>query len=231
MKKHSGFEIRPEERQSWISIAFVWIGSVICVPALMIGGMLGAGLTLGELFAAILIGYALICVLMIFMGMLGCDTGLPTAVAASSALGEKGAKYIISSILAISCIGWFGIQASVCGASFSSMVLDMTGLDIPVWASSVAWGIIMLLTACFRFAGLKWLNNIAVPLLAVVLVYTLVDVLSGVGVRAADVYAQLIHWPRLPSPSPRWEYSPCPRRNTWGRPAPAPPRCATSHST
>ena len=84
MKKHSGFEIRPEERQSWISIAFVWIGSVICVPALMIGGMLGAGLTLGELFAAILIGYALICVLMIFMGMLGCDTGLPTAVAASS---------------------------------------------------------------------------------------------------------------------------------------------------
>ena len=52
MKKHSGFEIRPEERQSWISIAFVWIGSVICVPALMIGGMLGAGLTLGGLFAA-----------------------------------------------------------------------------------------------------------------------------------------------------------------------------------
>ena len=70
MKKHSGFEIRPEERQSWISIAFVWIGSVICVPALMIGGMLGAGLTLGELFAAILIGYALICTLMIFMGIL-----------------------------------------------------------------------------------------------------------------------------------------------------------------
>ena len=188
MKKHSGFEIRPEERQSWISIAFVWIGSVICVPALMIGGMLGAGLTLGELFAAILIGYALICVLMIFMGMLGCDTGLPTAVAASSALGEKGAKYIISSILAISCIGWFGIQASVCGASFSSMVLDMTGLDIPVWASSVAWGIIMLLTACFRFAGLKWLNNIDSRALRIVLVYTLVDVLSGGGAEPLRGY-------------------------------------------
>lgn len=46
MKKQSGFEIKPEERQNWVSIAFVWIGSVICVPALMIGGMLGAGLTL-----------------------------------------------------------------------------------------------------------------------------------------------------------------------------------------
>ena len=38
MKKSTGFEIREEERQSWGSIAMVWIGSVICVPALMVGG-------------------------------------------------------------------------------------------------------------------------------------------------------------------------------------------------
>ena len=109
MKKAAGFQIQAEERQSWGSIAMVWIGSVICVPALMIGGMLGAGLSLGNCVLAILVGYALICMFMIFMGMLGCDTGLPTSVAASCALGEKGAKYIISAILAISCIGWFGI--------------------------------------------------------------------------------------------------------------------------
>ena len=47
MKKSTGFEIREEERQSWGSIAMVWIGSVICVPALMVGGMLGNGLTMG----------------------------------------------------------------------------------------------------------------------------------------------------------------------------------------
>lgn len=48
MSKTKGFEIKAEERQSWGSIAMVWIGSVICVPALMIGGMLGAGLSLGS---------------------------------------------------------------------------------------------------------------------------------------------------------------------------------------
>ena len=46
MDKTNGFKIQEEERQGWISIAMVWTGSVICVPALMIGGMLGAGLTL-----------------------------------------------------------------------------------------------------------------------------------------------------------------------------------------
>ncbi|HJA31942.1 MAG TPA: cytosine permease [Candidatus Eisenbergiella pullicola] len=188
MKKITGFEIKAEERQRWGSIAMVWIGSVICVPALMIGGMLGSGLSLGNLVLAILLGYALICVFMIFMGMLGCDTGLPTALMASSALGEKGAKYIISAILAISCIGWFGIQAAVCGASFSSMLGDMTGVMIPLWLSSVRWGMIMLLTACFRFSGLKWLNKIAVPLLAIVLAYTLIDTLINGGMSALIDY-------------------------------------------
>ena len=133
-------------------------------------------------------GYALICVFMSFMGMEGCDTGLPTAVMASCALGEKGAKYIISTILAISCIGWFGIQAAVCGASFSSMFGDMTGIAIPAWLSSVVWGIIMLLTACFRFAGLKWLNKIAVPLLGIVLAYTLIYTLVTGGADALSGY-------------------------------------------
>ena len=160
----------------------VWIGAMICVPALMIGGMIGAGLSLGTAALAIIIGYVLICIFMSFMGMHACDTGLPTAVMAGSALGEKGAKYIISTILAISCIGWFGIQAAVCGSSFSSMIVGMTGLNIPVWLSSVVWGIIMLLTACFRFSGLKWLNKIAVPLLGVVLAYSLIyNLASGNG--------------------------------------------------
>ena len=37
MQKETGFEIRPEQRQSWLSIAAVWAGGMICVPCLMIG--------------------------------------------------------------------------------------------------------------------------------------------------------------------------------------------------
>lgn len=188
MKKASGFEIKAEERQSWISIALVWIGSMICVPALMIGGMLGSGLSLGQCAIAIVIGYAIICVYMSFMGMQGCDTGLPTAVMASGALGEKGAKYIISTILAIACIGWFGIQAAVCGASFSAMFGEIIGINVPVWLSSVIWGVIMVVTACFRFSGLKWLNNIAVPLLLIVCIYTLVYSLVNGGTETLQGY-------------------------------------------
>jgi len=170
-ERNSGYEVKSEQRQSWQSIAMVWIGSMICVSSLMVGGMLGNGMSLGSCVVAIIIGYLIICVYMCLMGMQGCDTGLPTAVMAAGSLGEKGSKYIISSILAIACIGWFGIQAAVCGESFSAMIGSMTGVVIPVWICSILWGGVMLTTACFGFKGLKWLNFIAVPLLAIVCTY------------------------------------------------------------
>ena len=170
----SNFAIPAEQRQKWYSIALVWIGAMICVSSLMVGGMLGSGMKLGTCALTIVVGYGIVCIYMCFMGMQGCDTGLPTAVMAGGSLGEKGGKYVISAILALACIGWFGIQAAVCGASFSAMMESMTGLAIPAWLSSIIWGIIMVASASFGFKGLKWLNYIAVPLLIIVLIYGLV---------------------------------------------------------
>lgn len=47
-ENNSGFKIDESQRQSWLSIAAVWAGGMICVPCLMIGGVLaGGGLSLG----------------------------------------------------------------------------------------------------------------------------------------------------------------------------------------
>lgn len=188
MEEISEFQIKSEERQGWSSIALVWSGSVISVPALMVGGIMGGGLPLNICVVGILIGYVIVCSYMSMIGMQGCDTGLPTAVLAAGALGEKGGRYIISFILAVACIGWFGIQAGVCGTSFAAMFGNLTGIVIPVWISSAIWGGIMLLSACFRFDGLKRLNRIAVPLLAVVCLYTLIKSLGNGGVEVLRSY-------------------------------------------
>lgn len=90
-KRSDGFKVEESQRQSWLSIAAVWAGGMICVPSLMVGGVLvGGGLSMAEIVLSILIGYGLICAYMIFIGMQACDTGLPVAVMASGALGEKG---------------------------------------------------------------------------------------------------------------------------------------------
>lgn len=177
--QNSGFEIQMEQRQSWKSIAMVWAGGMICVPCLMIGGVLtSGGLSLWEIVLSILIGYGLICVYMIFIGMQACDTGLPVSVMAEGALGKQGARYVISTILAIACIGWFGIQSATCGGAFASMVASMLGHEAPgemmIVVCTILWGVIMLATACAGFKGLKWLNYIAVPLLVIVCLYGII---------------------------------------------------------
>ena len=88
----SNFSIPAEQRQKWYSIAMVWIGAMICVSSLMVGGMLGNGMKLGTCALTIVVGYGIVCIYMCFMGMQGCDTGLPTAVMAGGSLGEKGGK-------------------------------------------------------------------------------------------------------------------------------------------
>ena len=195
MQKETGFEIRPEQRQSWLSIAAVWAGGMICVPCLMIGGVLSqGGLSLWEIVISILIGYGLICLYMIFVGMQACDTGLPVAVMAEGALGKQGARYIISVLLTIACVGWFGIQSATCGQAFASMAATMLGLGTPstamVAVCSIVWGIIMLVTACAGFKGLKWLNYVAVPLLVIVCLYGLVaGIVAHDGGAAIAAYA------------------------------------------
>lgn len=182
-ERSSGFEIKPEQRQSWGSIALVWAGGMICVPCLMVGGVLsGNGLSIMQIIASIFIGYGLICAYMIFIGMAACDTGIPVAVMAEGALGKQGARYIISLLLAFACIGWFGIQSATCGQAFATMVANMLGKDassLAIAISSIVWGIIMLVTACAGFKGLKWLNYIAVPLLVIVCVYGVIAGLMG----------------------------------------------------
>ncbi|MCR4751423.1 MAG: cytosine permease [Eubacterium sp.] len=176
---NTGFEIKAEQRQSWTSIAMVWAGGMICVPCLMVGGVLASGgLSIGQIVISILIGYGLICAYMIFIGMQACDTGLPVSVMAEGALGKQGSRYIISTILTIACIGWFGIQSATCGSAFASMIASMRGQEAAsgsmVIICTIVWGIIMLITACAGFKGLKWLNYIAVPLLVIVCIYGIV---------------------------------------------------------
>ena len=177
------FEIKESERQSWLSLAMIWTGSMICIPCLMIGGVIGTGLSLGEVVLAVLAGYGIVCIYMCLVGIESCDTGMPTVSMASSVLGKKGAQFIISLMLAIACVGWFGIQSAVCGESFSVMIAGITDFEIPSWISSILWGIVMLLTAVYGYNGLKILNFIAVPALVIVLVYSMILAFSSGGLE------------------------------------------------
>jgi len=188
LEKYALDRIPDSERRSWWSIALIWAGSIISVSALMVGGVIVQGMPLVQGIIAGAIGYTIVLVLMIFQGMMGADFGVPTVVTASSAFGSQGAKYVISAILAISCIGWFGVQTGICGAAFSQIMYMWLGVEIPVWLSGLIWGIIMLLTAVYGYEALEYLNYIAIPALIILCIVGVVMVIKNYGAISLKSY-------------------------------------------
>ncbi|MEG0923694.1 MAG: cytosine permease [Anaerovoracaceae bacterium] len=157
-----------EERKSWIDVSLIQAGVYICVPSLLLGGLLASGMSMTNAIIAGTLGYLVSVVITAIIGIIGADVGVPTCVLTMSSFGRQGARIIISLIFAIAMIGWFSVQNSVCGAAFSSL-LSKVGINIPDVVSVVIWGIIMLVTAVYGIDGLKILNQISVPALAVII--------------------------------------------------------------
>lgn len=156
-----------EERKSWIDVALIQAGLMICVPSLLLGGILAEGMELGEAILAGTIGYTIVIVLFCLMGIIGSDLGVPTCVTATSGFGRKGARYLVSSITFVSMIGWFAVQTKVCGSAFSNLLLESFHISFSDTLSTVVWGAVMLVTAVYGINALDKLNSVAVPALFV----------------------------------------------------------------
>lgn len=158
----------------WYSLASIWFGGMVSVPTLMVGSVLIASLSFNLSLWAGLIGFCFVVFYMSLLSIVSVEKRKATVSLASSSFGKMGANIIVGLVIGLSTIGWFGIQSNIAGASFSKILLEIGGLEVPIWISSVFWGIIMVLTAVFGFKYLKWLNYIAVPSIVLLLIYGLI---------------------------------------------------------
>jgi len=179
--------VPPEEKKSWLSIAFIWAGQVVCVPALLCGALIAAGLTFKESFIAMIIGYGITVVLMMLIATQAAYTGRPSVIGVARALGTRGSQLSISLVLAISLVGWFAYNNIVCAESFVSL-LKTAGMDFSTSAACVILGALMLLTAFFGIGLTKFLNIVGVPLLLIFMIYAIIVALRGDGVETLMNY-------------------------------------------
>lgn len=157
-----------EERKSWLNVALIQAGIMICVPSLLLGGMLVQSMSFGAAIAAGVIGYVIVIFLFCLMGIIGSDLGVPTCVTAVGGFGKSGARIFVSLITFISMIGWFAVQTGVCGNAFSNLFSESFNINIPPIVSMILWGVVMMVTAIYGINALGWLNKIAIPALFIV---------------------------------------------------------------
>lgn len=163
-------QILPTERRSWASVAFIWIGTMICIPMLMVGGIFAGALTVDSIFWATFLGFSICCALMVLGGITGCDLGLNATMTSTRAFGLTGSNFTMALAVFIAETGWFGVQTATCATAFNTL-MALVGISFPFWLSCAIWGVVMFITAVY---GVKWmsvLNYIAVPLLVILCAY------------------------------------------------------------
>ena len=80
---------RWKREKGWADVAMIQAGIMICVPSLMLGGILAESMPMSQAIWSGVIGYAVIVALMIFCGIMGSDLGVPTCVVASGVFGNR----------------------------------------------------------------------------------------------------------------------------------------------
>lgn len=163
--KQNGFseDILPtiKEKRNWgiSNYTTIWMGSVHNIPNyIAIGGLFAIGLSVGQVFSAIMVATILIAAILVLNGHAGSKYGLPFAMLLRSSFGNKGA--VIPGVLrgVIAAIMWFGFQTFAGSQAFAILIgkiwpgfltlggdLNLLGLSLPglisfliFWAFNVA---------------------------------------------------------------------------------------------
>ncbi|MBU5213805.1 cytosine permease [Heyndrickxia oleronia] len=175
------------EHQSWYSLGIVWAGAMISIPSLLVGNTLISGMSLPKALFVAFVGYFIVVAIMILQGMQSSDLGKPTVHIAGQVFGKKGSRTILSIILAIACLGWFGIQANVCGAALANLLANYD-MNLPIPLASFLCGLVMVVSAIYGIKVLRVISYIAVPLLVIISIVGLVQTLSEDHLQAIQNY-------------------------------------------
>ena len=154
------------KRKSWVDLAVIWIGIAVVMSAIFRGMMIGLGLgKITSVLVSYLLGEFILILIMVLMGYVGAKTGLSTPLIANHSFGRIGA-IIISLSIALSLIGWYGVQA----AFFARTVQFYFGTQLSLPFFSFLCGILMMIPAIFGIKGLSTLSWIASPFMIFIFV-------------------------------------------------------------
>ncbi len=168
------FALEPVPSEKTVSgyrIAMVVIGVNLALPAFITGAEIGFALGFQHGFLSIFLGGVILSIIAMATGTVGARLRLNTAMIANLTFGSLGGR-VVSVVLAMTCLGWFGVTAELFGRSVHQIVAEFGWHGLSSTFYVIAGGLLMVITTIFGFAALQRLSNVTVPLLAILIAYT-----------------------------------------------------------
>lgn len=157
------------KKQSWWQLLSIQAGGTICLPVIMVGGLVCQ--KFGWLSALLSVGFGNLFLLIIGYLLASLSTYRPqsTVEHAVSYFGNRG-RLLLASLMMFSMLGWFGIQINVMSLSCAQF-FNMLGIAIPDLFLNIGIGIIISCVMCLGMKAMKGLSYVSAPLLGLTLLY------------------------------------------------------------
>ncbi|WP_134698675.1 cytosine permease [Ammoniphilus sp. YIM 78166] len=155
-------------------VTLVRIGALTSLAQFMMGAAIGYGMTFWGAFWATMLGSVILEVVSFLIGVAGAREGLSTSLLTRwTGFGKYGSG-ILGLVIAIGCIGWFGIQNSVFAKGLDQALGGVLGFPL----AATLTGLFVTFIVIFGFKWLSWTARIAVPGFMAVIAYGIYQVLK-----------------------------------------------------
>src|SRR3954451_7476147 len=145
-------------RYPWLSVATQRFGQIACMSQFLLGATLGFAMTLWNAVLAITLGCVILEIIAVAVGIAGQREGLSTSVLARwTGFGSLGSS-LIGLVIAVSLMGWFGVQNAVFAEGLHSIVGGL-----PEWAWTIFCGALVTAIVVWGFGSMAWTAYITVP--------------------------------------------------------------------
>lgn len=162
-----------EDRYSWISVAIQRYGQLSALSQFLLGATLGFGMNFWTAFWALTLGAVILEIVSILTGIAGQREGLSTSVLARwTGFGRYGSS-LIGLVIAISLIGWFGVQNAVFAEGLRSLIGGP-----PLWVWSIITGMLVTAIVIYGFLSMTWTAYVTVPAFLLLAAYSIGSALS-----------------------------------------------------
>lgn len=165
-------------RRSIWSLAPLLMGFALTSTTLFAGGRVGPAFRFApDLISVILIGNLILGLYCSALGYIAYRSGLSTVLMARFSFGNVGSRWV-DFILGFTQIGWYAFTSALVG----DVVTKLLGLDPSWnWISILFFTYAFCSTAYIGYRAMDWLSRLSVPLMIVLIVWSLSIATGKVG--------------------------------------------------
>ncbi|MFJ5290852.1 MULTISPECIES: cytosine permease [unclassified Streptomyces] len=161
-----------DKRFGFGSMLLQWLAQSGSISQFTLGATIGVGMTFGQAFLAFTLGAVTLEIVIFAIGLAGMREGLATPLLTRWVGFGRNGSALVSFVIAVSLVGWFGVQNTIFGDSVSSLVGG------PSWMWCVIAGLAVTVLVIFGFKYMAVFAKIVTPLFFALVAWSVISTLT-----------------------------------------------------